>query len=453
MINFGPLAAQDDPDIAKYFHTTGQCAALTKRQAERGEFIFYARPGSGKTALVTKLAATDATSSTVIIRPENTQLATEDDELNAEDHKILIEHELLIAVASELHSRSLLKPPLAGKWTDFFKGKVKKTLGQFFGERFQGISILGCGFTLRPADRRKYLAEIKSSRILTLLRTTLGEILKATKPLVVIDDPEGLVTKGMDEISAENAKRIGAFLSVVSRLHGLGCSTAAFTKEYILQAVLEHYIDSAHFSDGTASIVWEEEDLLHLVDLRVTKRLNSTWEKTLSITQKSMSGQIFPLLINGPRDLLFLLNSAGKRADTLTKEHIIEAVPALRAHRWTDCEKQYGRQWPKISSVCKAVIAAIPLEKRSNSLPKKDFLELLKKEYQKPGTRLLSLRKEVGWVSTAMWSEPTIDERMFLCGCLGCFKDNSKLYPWMGATLAEYRQAPTVFIPPLFQQD
>lgn len=452
MIYFGPLAAQDDPQIQDYYHITAQCQKVIEGTSSGTEFIFSSRPGAGKTAFVAKLSSLANKPVSIVIKPENTQLATEDDNLNVEDHKILIEHELLAALVSELHVRGFLKGELDKEWSTYFKQQLAKTVEGFFGERFQGISILGCGFTLKPSERLQYLAAIKRSHALPKLRAIFTRILTSTKPLVVIDNPESLVAKGMDEISADNSKKLGAFLSVLGGLHGMGCPTAVFVKEYVLQSVLEQYIDVVHYSDGIASIQWNRDDLLNLIDLRVKKRLKIKWGTAFAMSEDALADYLFPLLVNGPRDLLLVLNTAGKQADKISKEHLQASIQTLRTQRLADCERQYGRKWTKISQVVKAVLASIPSSKRNQTISKDQLVEFIRQEHQKPGSNLHSLRKSIDWVNTAMWDEPSIDSRLYLCGCVGFELHDRKIYPWMGGTLSEYREAKRVFVSQLFAE-
>ena len=450
MINFGPLAAEHDPDIGIYYHVTSQCKRLIDRKNTATEFIISSRPGAGKTAFVGKLSSNDKSSTAVVIQPENTQLLTEDDELNIEDHKILVEHELLAALLAELHNRGVLKGEGEKEWKTFFSTLAKKA-GRFVGDRFQGLSILGCGFTLKPSERLEYLAVLKRSNSIKQLRDIFGRTLDHVKPLVVLDNPEGLVTKGMDEISVTNSKKLGAFLSVLSKVHGLGCPTAVFIKEYVLQSVIEHYVDVVHFIDNIASIQWTRDDLSELVTLRIKKRLKSQWSAIFSMTEEALADYLFPLLINGPRDLLLVLNTAGKQNGKISKELLRSAIPALHKQRLADCERQYGRRWPRISDVVKAILTGIPEGKRKQVMVKEELTELIRQEHQKPRSNLHALRK-IDWVNTVMWGEPTIDAKLYLCGCVGYEVNGKTTYTWMGGTVADYEQSNRVFVSPLFHE-
>jgi hypothetical protein len=218
-----------------------------------------------------------------------------------------------------------------------------------------------------------------------------------------------------------------------------------------IQSVIEQYVDTAHFSDGVASLKWQENDLVKLIELRVEKRIGKKWKDVFGFHQGELVSSIFPYLVNGPRDLMLLLNTAGKRADVITKDMLLAALPTLRSQRWSDCDRQFGRRWPKISNVAKSILAAIPNSSRmkTTSVPKEEIKNLIKSEIQKPGTALHKLRA-VDWVNSALWMEPSIDERLFLCGFLGYELNGEKQFPWMGCTLSEYRQADKIIVSQLF---
>src|SRR5262249_16351321 len=149
----------------------------------------------------------------------------------------------------------------------------KQSVGKFFSQNFVGISILGCGFTLKPEDRRSYLQELRRTNRLSAARNILEGMIAKKNVALVLDDPEFIVGEGLDDVTPENARRLGAFLSVLAEVHSIGIRVIVFLKEHILQNIRAHYTDFQHFADRIEGLEWTADDLIQMLQCRVLTRL------------------------------------------------------------------------------------------------------------------------------------------------------------------------------------
>jgi hypothetical protein len=449
MYDFGPLAAQNDDQLLRYFHTTRQATAMIDFRLPQPSFIFVARPGAGKTALLKWLTTRTVNHVPLIIRPDDTRLFSDDAVSNTGDIKVMIAAELFTALVSEIANRKLGSPGNLKAAKEFISTGWIDIIGKFFKHKFSGLSILGCGFTLKLEERRDYLREIRGTGRITASREILRRIAAEVKVSLVIDDPELIVGQGLQDVTDENALRLGAFLSILADVHSLGIRVVVFLKEHILQNTRAHYHDFRHFADRIDGLEWTADDLLAMLGDRVAKRLNSKWEKVFDTTPEAMRDDIFPWLVNGPRDLLCLCNLAGKENGKISEKRLEKAVRALRSEKWGELASHYGKQWPKIDLFARAMISALSTKYRTKPFPPSAVKTLFEAQHADPESEIHALRK-VPWIDSARWDNPPVDEKLFLIGCLGYVYDEKWNYPWAGRSVDHFRLADLHFISPLF---
>lgn len=450
MINFGPLAAQDDPDILSYFHVTHQIKELVSRNAGENKFIYVTRPGGGKTALVKWLENSNFNRKVIAITPNKVRFSAEDgDTHTSEDQRLLITAELFTGFILEVKKMDILSEELQNECKAYSTSTWLKGLGKIVSERFEGISILGNGFSLKADVRRAYLREIRKESIVDKASVILKKIVDESNVLVVVDDPEFIVGSGTEDVSSANAIRIGAFLSVLQKLNSLGVQVIIFVKEHIIQAVQENYRDFSHFEDRIEELIWTSYDLCEIINLRLKYRLGKSWNEVFSMDQKEFETLVIPHLINGPRDLLSVCNMAGDSTTPISRSSILRSLQGLKILKWKEIAVQYKEQWPSIDLVAKTIIKLLT-EKFSDKKITKEQLKLtIEENFQNPDSDLFKLRK-IGWINTALWDTPSLEERLFLIGCLGYIYDNNYFYSWAGRSLTNFRHASKVFISPLF---
>jgi hypothetical protein len=399
------------------------------------------------------LAGTTQTRGVVLVGPSTTQLIGAEDDFNLEDNKILIQFELYTGLISEFVLRSVLSVVVEKRCKKYLGAEWSGAVSRFFDQRFQGINILGCGLTLKPAERRQFLGLIKRERKLEKASTLIQQIAADAGPLLVSDDPEAMVTKGGNELDDNNIPRIGAYLSVLTHLHSFGFQVILFMKEHVLQSVSAKYADYSHFEDRIGGLNWEQRDLESLLENRISKRLKKRWNEVFDVSKDQFVEIVFPFLINGPRDLLYICNTAGKSGTLISKSDLQRVIRGLSNRKWTEIRQQFGQQWPNIAEFSKAVIEAIR-ESGKQKISHSQFDVIVQEAFEKPRTPLHRLRKETPWINTCIWMDtPSVDERLFAVGCLGYVFDGKEVFPWAGRHLSDFRLSSALFVSPVFARE
>jgi hypothetical protein len=171
MYNFGPITSQGDTQLIEYFHITNQISLKFSQKFGRNGFIMVVRPGGGKTALFTWLSRGPHGKKVISINNDVVRFIIKDDETaTSDDHRILISAELFTALISEIFKNEKLPALLKAKCEDYLTN-TWGSLWSFFGTKFEGLQILGCGFSLQASDRQNYLDKIrkeKNSKLLLL---------------------------------------------------------------------------------------------------------------------------------------------------------------------------------------------------------------------------------------------------------------------------------------------
>jgi hypothetical protein len=447
--DFGPLAAQHDASLLSYFHVSEQASKLVDFKRSQPNFIYVARSGAGKTALLKWLESGTSGAAALVIKPAETRLAAGTEALNEADLEVQFGTELFSAVAAEAKERGLGSSQTQAEISSFFTSKWKQKVGRFFTENFGGLSILGCGFTLKGTNRTDYLRELRASRLKAAVQELLRPLASEGRAILVVDDPEQVVGEGLEATSSENGIRVGVFLGVLAELHSLGIRVIVFIKEQVLQNVRAFHDNYQHYSDRIDSLEWRSDDLLAMVEKRVEKRLSTKWDKVFAPSRAAMAGTVFPFLINGPRDLLWVCNLAGRREGRITQEALKRSIKALPSQKWTDMAKQFGKQLPHVDDFARAMIRAIKREHGERTIPNGAIVELFNREFQKPRTEIHSLRKH-SWVEGVKWDSPKADELLLIIGCLGYQHEGERYFPWSGRSLDRLRLAESHFVSPLF---
>jgi hypothetical protein len=273
------------------------------------------------------------------------------------------------------------------------------------------------------------------------------KVAKAKNLLLVVDNPEEIVGTGLNDVTPENAVRLGTFLSALHLLNAEGVRVVCFLKEQIVQAVRSNYPDFSHFADQLDGLSWTSEDLRALLSNRVTNRLSSKWQDVFDFKQEEIT-DIFRFLSNGPRDLLQLCNLAGNAPGKISKEALLAGVPVVRSDRLKDLSAQY-KQWPSFLQFTREMLDQLDKQHKGNDIPVGDINSIFAQQYSKPKTPIHALRA-VDWVDKARWEAPLVDERLFVAGILGYSKGRSKVYPWNGRDTSGFQQADAHFVSPLY---
>ena len=447
MYDFGPITAQGDSRLLEYFHVTNQISSIIHDSSNLNGFIIVVRPGGGKTALFTWLNSELKDRKVISINSDVVRFVFKDDDsATSEDHRVLISAELSAAVISLISKdkeapaeiKRKCKQYLDNVWDTFWAGAPK----------FEGLSILGCGFSMAASERKTYLEKIRKEKKLDQATELIREISSSIKIMLIVDNPESIAGVGLEDVTHDNGVRIGAFLSSLSLLYSLGIQVIAFVKEHIIQAVAEHYRDYNQFQNRIDGLEWTDADLISVVENRISIIMNLKWDQVFDITKESFASLVFPNLINGPRDLLFICDKSKKCSGKISVEVLHNSIDLLKNSKWSQIKNEFGISWPKIDLFTKNIIELIPPKNRS-AITKEKLIELIKSAMVDSQSQLYSLRSQEDWINSSLWGEPTIEDRLFLIGAIG-YELNEKLYyPWSGRFVDRFHQSSKIFVSPL----
>lgn len=447
MINFGPKAAQDDDDLLKYFHTTAQIEKAYVKNLESKGFIHVTRSGCGKTALVKWLNSNKLKREKVYLNPSKFSLVCDDETLSLENYKNIITAELYLGIVDEFKNK--LDTELKKECNQLVKTNWLDKIGNFLKTSFSGISVLGNGFNLNPQERKEYLDFIKKTNKIEESGKLIQKISRKLSIIVIVDNPEYLVAKGLDEIDEDNSKRIGAFFSVLNNLNNKNIQVAAFTKEYIIQSVRKNYIDYGHFSDKIIGLEWDKSDLITMLENRITTKIKSNWDNIFGLSKKNFEENILPYLISGPRDLIDICNNAGKNGNKISKKMLTNEFERLRNDKWNEIDVQYKKQLKNILIFSKQVLEIL-INNKLDTFTKDKFESLIKKEFEDSKSALFMLRAKADWLYSAKWNLVNYLELFFLLGLFGYYNKSKKYYTWQGRSIDEFKKSSKYFISPLF---
>ncbi len=446
---FGNPESRLDKDLLRYFHTTNQISGLIQPKTYPDEFLFVARPGAGKTAFKLWLQKSTQSRKVIVLGAENVRMEI-DPRFNRGDLDLAMSAELAIGLVTEIYTHKLIPKEDLEKIKDTAENIIS-WVKDFSKKRFAGISILGFGFRLHPEQQKEYLEELRRTNKVQLANEALDVIVTRVPVTLVIDNPENIVTVGLMDTTPENAHRTGIFLGSLAELHSnRGVQVIALTKEHILQSVEDHYMDFRHYQDLISSLEWTEADLLQMIKLRIKNRLNLQWEDVFNISEKKFKEAVFPYLINGPRDLIEICNTAGSSGEKISQDLLKLGIETLRKKQWRYVKTSHGTHWPQIEVVASSMVKEIIKKFPENSFTKEEVQQLFKDQLQDSRADLFHLRQKEEWIDSAMWTPPTIDERLFSVGCLGYILEEEIFYPWRSRSLSKFADAETLFVSSLF---
>jgi hypothetical protein len=368
---FGPFSAERDSELLQYFHKTEFIHKLLLAAPGEGPFLLLSRPGAGKTALKKWLLSDESPYDAIALDANKGRVFVDDPEFNDEDYRALLRAELLSGVLGELIIRKPKLPKKRTKEQEQLYNEAENCLENgwwavatsFFSDRFAGLQILGCGFNLHKDQRRQYLDKIRrndvSERALSALRALIAT--EDRNFCLIGDNPEHVVGQGGDLIDRANALRIGALLNVLAEIYSTSLRVVVFTKFHIFDSIQDNYTDYSHFADGVARLEWTDTDLLEFVRLRVEKRFRAKWNQVFTVGEKTFAKNVLPWLVNGPRDLLFLLALAQSSASggRVSEEDLLKASTQLRDEKYKEMSRLFGGVYPGIDAFCRAAVTVV----------------------------------------------------------------------------------------------
>ncbi|WP_146101316.1 hypothetical protein [Bradyrhizobium sp. AC87j1] len=460
--SFGPLSAERDAHLLDYFHRTAFIQNILSAPSGDGPFLILSRPGAGKTALKKWLLSKDSPYATISLDATTARVFVDDPSFNDEDYRTLLRAELLAGLLGELIGRNPAQQRKAQSKTlrdayaeaeDFVTKNFLESVVDFVKDRFASLQILGTGFSLSKEERGRYLKQVRRKDLASAALKCLENVTAAEKHrfCLVVDNPEYIVGHGLALTDRANAFRIGALLNLLAEIHTAGLRVAAFTKFHVFDSVQEHYTDYSHFADSVARLEWTRDDLIEFVSLRVRKRLKSEWNDVFGLTQKDFADLVFPRIINGPRDVLFLLSEAQSASAgvKLSNDNLLSASTQLKDDKYKDMSRLFGGIYPGVDAFCKAAVAVVRDLKPSMTTQSVDAA--IDSSISDPHGPLHGIRAKYDWVINVQAGIPRASA---LLGTLGAFvfvADGRRHYPWEGHPLEALDRSDSIELSPLFK--
>jgi hypothetical protein len=454
-INFGPLAAQDDPNLLDYFVQTEHVSKLISARGQVGgsQYIVVSRPGAGKSAIFQWLASRASTSNIVVARGANHRLLPTDNEsFNADDYFTLAFGELALELVAQAHKRFGLPVTVKKQTMTFLSAKNLKSMLGAFARAFQGVTVLGFGVSLNPMERSQYIEKLRDRLFQERLEHLLRQIGDSVQCALVIDDPEHMITRGLSALSRENAIRLGALLSALAKIDGLGFKVQVFLREQYWQSVREHYDNASHFSDRVRPLGWTESELVDVIRRRARKLADLDWAGAFAVDEGAFITEVFPYLVNGPRDLISICNVAGTRGTPIDVSALRLAIKQAQSDVWSEVRRQFNEIYPEFDAFAKAAVGALYQRHRLRLTALSTAESVLVDEYIDTSGPIGKLRTRHEWIEDlALSSARRSLDLLFVAGCLGYRIGEERTYPWAGRSVERFAMADKYFICPAFE--
>lgn len=339
------LDSRTDRNIREYFvptRTLGNAIA-----ADSPAFALIGLKGAGKTtlfrALVENWQGEDGVT-TVGLSTTSAEFDTYFEKVNCLQFEESVKRGILLFILRQIENNisKFPKDPHLGDWL-IRKEKVLKASSQAVGllKRFQGLSVLGCGLTLRPGEKIQSFDPLpakETSGITELLR----EFGKSGRRLrIVIDDPDRLFSRGSTfdpHLLAGyilGTNQVASELDFVQFIHILKSSVYDTLRDVEEVANLPY--------DYFGYIGWSREELGDLV----ASRLKFSGADEVEIFSPSAAGsvdRIAELIRNGPRDLLRYLEIILKSSPdaVITNSNIDRQADAFKDEARRQMETVYA---------------------------------------------------------------------------------------------------------------
>lgn len=449
---FGNIEAGADNDLLAYYYITNTASTLIKKLGHAQPYIYVSRPGAGKTAMTKWVENQDVRVINATTSGLRLYFEDEEKDFNKEDYRLLYTFSLLSGIISEAVKIDLASKSIKTEYLNFLKNKISADIYAQFKNEFNGLGVGAVSFSLSRRDRRSFIKDVHRAKSIDKAKEIVEEIVKTHTIKLIIDGPEKITSKGIDDTSEENLNRLACFLSALDELNECGVGVICFIQEYILNEVILAYTESSQLEGKNKVLVWSENELLSMLNLRITNRLHLQWDNVFGINKKQFQDIVFPNLINGPRDLLTICNGAGEKGEIITLEDIEKQIDKLIRKKWDQIQSEFSKIRPNILPFCKMVLDLAKNKFGEGLFLKNEFYRLYQADFEKPGTKLNELRR-TDWINSLIPPNPLILNQLYVTGLLGYIVDGEKKYAWMGISVDDFEDANEIFISPLFLRE
>lgn len=368
---FRPLEARDDENLVYYFTLTRSVQGLAQfNQVSIGVGL----KGAGKTATFRYLTEYDTEKQIAIPINESTHsLHLPQRDLHYSTCRSQFEADLVMdalraidenksALASVCDAKLL---DSASKLVHNYKEALKKYLG-WFG----GISILGCGLTIKKQET-PVLVGLGRKQPGPQPDKLLKQICDSGVRLrIVVDDPENVFSSSREL----DTHLVGGFLLAAIKVSQLckNFKVVALVKTHVHSPVCREVEDISKYPESWTRLGWDKDSLTDMVKerLRWAKGAPRRKSDSVSLTElfdvrsepeaEAMLADMIATVRNGPRDLIYWISRALAHAEKSGRRRVTapakkQGYPEASIRSLRELEAANHSQYPDVAEVIRLV--------------------------------------------------------------------------------------------------
>lgn len=360
------LDGETDGALSSYFTQTKAIEELAAASSEH--VVAVGLKGIGKSSAFRYLTEFSIPSEDVVIgiNSDKFTLHLPNKDLHYSTCRKQFEHDI---VQEALRGITTHKATLARPQLKHLVSKARNEVNAYleavreFAGRFNGISLLGVGFTLAKADAPVLVGLRQDRDVASALETLRSICASGVRVRIVVDDPEQVFSAGR----VLDTHLIGGFCLAAIRLAQAipNLKIIALLKTHIYQPVLRDVDDMRKYPDHMSRLQWTADELVQLVErrLRATKtRWTDVFEGSEAQGQALVSNDMAKVSRNGPRDLIHHIDLALRLAGSgkLGPKELQRSRRDASVDSLGELESAYSSQYPSLGDVVRAIFRDSP---------------------------------------------------------------------------------------------
>jgi hypothetical protein len=446
---FQKLESATDTNLKTYFTQTVAINRLADFNSTSG--LAVGLKGIGKTAAFRYFTEFENSPDIVIgIDVDKFGLHLPNKNLNYGTCRKQFEHDLVLeALRAIVEKRSSLKGRVTKHYLDAASEQVTSYLDTLksVASRVGGMTILGCGFTVRHPDAVVAIGLRKQTDVNTALMTLKEICAKGVKIRIVVDDPELVFSASRDL----DTHLIGGFCLAALRLSSEipNLKVIALIKTHVYYPILTDVDDLRKYPDHMERLCWNRSELVDVIQNRlksVGKTLVDLFEgneKQARQLVETMCGNVR----NGPRDLMRWIDlclQAGNQ-NRISGDMMLKAKPRMSSDSLGEMVSAHSSTYKRIGEVIRAIFRKQPEQEYSL----KDLIEHIRS--------LLMKDQEMKTLSRLPWMQletsHTLPELLFETGALSLKLNGRLILPYEeGYDLEHFKSATSIQLAPALIQ-
>ena len=380
---FENLDSATDEKLQSYFTATGAIGRLSDFGSRRS--LAVGLKGVGKTAAYRYLTEFDNTPDVVIgINIDRFSLSLPNRNLHYATCRKQFEHDITLeALRGVTEKRVSLKTRISKHYLDAAATEVRTYIETLksVASRFGGLSLIGCGFTVRQADAVVAIGLGKQSEV------NAPRVLKAVceagiKIRIVVDDPEQVFSASREL----DTHLIGGFCLAALRMSQANpnLKVIPLLKTHVYYPTLVDVDDLRQYPDHMERLCWTRDELIDVVTNRL-KLLGSSLPDLFRGTEKQGRQHIEAMCAevrDGPRDLLWWIYLCLKhtKGDKISAEVLKQTKAKMSKRSLGELVSAHSGHYKRIGEVVKCIFRKEPIRKYSLNELRKHIADLMLKD-------------------------------------------------------------------------